>query len=68
MLGKRINDSVSKIIKYKFNINDPVFYTGKNDIKNATILSRFTIKYEIYYKIGNSVNKKMCKETELIHR
>lgn len=51
---------------YKFNINDPIFCT-KNNIINAKILSRYNISGANFYKIGNGIDSKVCKEIELIH-
>lgn len=70
MLGKKINTPVNNIIKvnYRFNINETVFCTVKNNIKDAVIISRYTISGENFYKIGNKEETKICKESQLIHR
>lgn len=71
MFDKKVNTPVKRIINnYRFNINDPVFCTIKNDIKNPIILSRYTIGGENFYKIGNKEtnNTKICNEKALIHR
>lgn len=70
MLGKKTIIQVSKNtanVKYKFNINDPVYCT-KDIIKNAFILSRYTISGQNFYKIGNEQETKIYKESQLIHR
>jgi len=71
MLGKKIiNETVKKnVIHYRFNVNDSVLCTTKNSsIKNAIILTRYSVGGINFYKISDNVNEKVCKETELIHR
>lgn len=69
MFGKKVISSKSSIpIHYKFHVNDPVLCTVKNEIKDATVLSRYVVSGENYYKIGNSIITKTFKESVLIHR
>jgi len=67
---KEITETGNKIIiRYRFNINDPVLSTNKDKyILNSVILSRYNVNGENYYKIGDKINTKICKEKELIHR
>lgn len=64
---KIIVSNKSNINNYRFNINDPILCT-KDNIKNAIILSRYCIGDIKYYKIGNNLITKVCKESELINR
>lgn len=69
MFSKKIvsSNKKSNINNYRFSVNDPVLCT-KNDIKNAIILSRYFVGDVAYYKIGNNLTTKICKENELINR
>ena len=68
MFEKRVITKSTIPIHYKFNINDPVLCTIKNEIKDTFILSRYVVNGDNYYKIGNSTNIKTFKESALIHR
>jgi hypothetical protein len=60
--------TIKQDVTYKFHVNDPVLCTVENEIKNAIVLSRYIVKGENYYKIGNNTNTKTFKESVLIHR
>ena len=69
MLGKRIYIKTTKNTidtKYKFNINDVVFCV-KDNVKNAKVLTRYSIKNEKFYKISNDNVTKIYKESDLIY-
>jgi hypothetical protein len=58
--------SIKQDAPYKFHVNDPVFCTVENGIKNAIVLSRYVLNGDNYYRISNST--KSFKENALIHR
>ena len=74
MLGRKETKETGKsksVIRYRFNLNDPVLCTIKNcGIDNAIVLNRNIIGVEVFYKIGDKqeINTRVCKERELLHR
>jgi hypothetical protein len=63
-----VNKKVNLPIHYRFNIKDPVRCVKGENLPDAFVLSKYTIKDVNYYKVGNSNTTRICKELELIMR
>ena len=67
MIGKKVVTTKYEI-NYKFHINDPVKIVKGTNINNSIIKSRYNVSGVNHYKVGNSTETRICKETELINR